>query len=235
MHNSLSRGRRGAEEASDGEARATQAFIRVLQDLFSRKASCTRLEWNSHRPPTGAFMAAQERTFIGIISEILENEAAVRGMLATFRADLDAVGGGGAAAANVSKAAADGSVGLKEAHFEGSLAEFDTMMRRLFTVLDANRSGVLEVRELRALTQALTMGSEGLGRDEQAATKAFIGAIEGKLSGVAACTLELWMSIAPLDDSFSRPQAFEMVRILTEILDDDAAVEGLLKHCLGGR
>ena len=213
-------GRRGADAATTEEASATQAFIRVLQDLFSSKTSCSRHEWMSHRPPKGAFTAAQERTFIGIINEILENEAAVRGMLATFRAEIDSAGGDGGQS---TMAAAD-----------GPLAAFDTMMRRLFAVLDANRSGGLDAGEVRALTQALLQGSEGLGQEEQAATKAFIGAVEAKLAGVSAIRLEAWLAIAPLEGSFSPSQALEVVQILTEILDDDEAVEGLLRHCRGG-
>ncbi|KAL1519683.1 hypothetical protein AB1Y20_023193 [Prymnesium parvum] len=80
---------RGAQYAPLVEASATKAFIRVLHSVVEGKSTCSRNEWMTYVPPHGAFTPSQESTFIAIINEILENPAAVTGMLTTFRAEVE--------------------------------------------------------------------------------------------------------------------------------------------------
>eukprot|EP00326_Haptolina_ericina_P030368 CAMPEP_0181170102 /NCGR_PEP_ID=MMETSP1096-20121128/1177_1 /TAXON_ID=156174 ORGANISM="Chrysochromulina ericina, Strain CCMP281" /NCGR_SAMPLE_ID=MMETSP1096 /ASSEMBLY_ACC=CAM_ASM_000453 /LENGTH=208 /DNA_ID=CAMNT_0023257621 /DNA_START=5 /DNA_END=631 /DNA_ORIENTATION=- len=199
---------RGAAASAEPEQLATRSFIAVLEQLLEGRASISRHEWMTYEPAAGSFTAEQATLIIGILSEILENEAAVKGMLEMFRSEI--------------------VKGLTPSTTAMPAAEFSALMRDLFTVLDTDHSGTLGQEELRAFISALARGSEGLGRQESEAIQVFVRLLERLVAGRTATPLDEWLAFQFPEGSCSDQQVQVFVRIIREIIEDESAIKGLL-------
>ena len=207
----------GASESAADRA-ALEAFIKILEQLVHTSEQCSRQAWLEHVRSKGmpgsaqGYTIADAQTFVGILGTILDNDEAVEGLIDAVEDEEQ------------TQLAAEAQVVVTP--------EYRRMMQRLYDeVLDApQRSGSVPRARLRDFASALRKGCEASDDDEEReAMLAFVGVLEAISNLRPQCTHQEWQSHVPPPGSFTRGQSERFVEIVSTILDNEEAVDGLLE------
>ena len=249
---SLSQGLEASESAD--ERRAMSTFIGILQRLVDGQARVGRPAWLEYVQASSASCSAGDaETFIGILSTILDNTEAIEGLLETVdeeeeeMAHRDASSGAAAKAvappaappqprappappAPPAKAVAPAAPSRPTVHLT---ADYQQMWTKLFDVVlnpACDGSGTLSQQAILDFAGALRQGCEASDDPaERDAMFAFVRVLEGIAASARQVPRKAWMAYAPPAGAFTAEEQARVVEILTTILDNEDAVQGLIE------
>ena len=210
-----------------------RAFSTILEKMVEARAKVSQSEFHSYITEArngGGYTSTDAETFISILTTILDIPEAVEGLLETIE-ELEHELTEQVAVA----AAADGKGNGSPADGGATIfatTQYKSMMRRMFDeVLDvAEKRGAVTPTNLLDCGNALRRGVESSeDEDEKAAMLAFVELIESAVTNRHQVTREQWLAHFPTPGSCSEEDGQRFVAILTDLLNNDEAREGLIE------